>query len=97
MESSTQQAQESANQATEVDAALHTIVASVNEISQMNTQIATAAEEQSQVAHEMDRNITNISAATSETARVATDVRGGTNTINNQVQDLHDIVVKLKV
>ncbi len=97
MESSTQQAQESANHATEVDTALQSIVTSVDAISQMNTQIATAAEEQSQVAHEMDRNITNISAAANETAQVATDVRSGTDTINHQVQELHDMVAKLKV
>ncbi len=97
MESSTQQATEGANQATEVDVALQTIVSSVDAISQMNTQIATSAEEQSAVAHEMDQNIINISTAANETARVATDVSAGTDTINHQVQELHDKVAELKV
>jgi len=97
MESSTQQAKASASQATEVDSALQTIVSSVDAISQMNAQIATAAEEQSTVAHEMDQNITNISSAANETARVASDVRAGTDTINYQVQQLHDKVAELIV
>ena len=41
--------------------ALGRIVATVEELDGLNQQIATAAEEQSQVAQDIDRNITNVS------------------------------------
>lgn len=46
---------------------LNTIVAAVAQISMQNTAIATSAEEQSQVAQEMDRNIVRIHDASKET------------------------------
>jgi methyl-accepting chemotaxis protein len=46
--------------ASQVNEALMSIMGSVNGITAINTQVATAAEEQSQVTNDINRNITNI-------------------------------------
>ena len=48
---------------------LNTITNSINTITDMNTQIASSAEEQSAVAEEINRNIINISQVTNEAAQ----------------------------
>jgi len=67
-------AQKVSNQAEQAGDALQTIEAKVNEINDLNTMIATSAEEQSVVAEEINRNIVNIndSFATTTTAVEAT-------------------------
>lgn len=62
----------------QVDATLDSlkdILDAVGRISDMNTQIATAAEEQSQVANEINGNIVNISALATETTHDAHESR----------------------
>lgn len=54
------QAQASVEKANQAKETLQNITNTVNEIKDMNTQIATAAEEQSSVTEEMSRNITSI-------------------------------------
>jgi methyl-accepting chemotaxis protein len=61
MEASRLRAEESVAQATKAGAALDAITAAVDTISEMNTQIATASEEQSVVAEDINRNVVNIS------------------------------------
>jgi len=61
MESSRKQAHASVENAGLAGDSLGTISNSVTTINEMNTQIATAAEEQTAVAEEINRNITNIS------------------------------------
>ncbi|OMH38272.1 methyl-accepting chemotaxis protein [Motiliproteus sp. MSK22-1] len=97
MQNSTEQAQISATQTEEADAALKEIVRAVDSIVEMNTLIATAAEEQSQVANEMDQNIANISQASGETTQVASDVRGVSQSLTAQAHELLDLVGALKV
>ncbi|MFP4463259.1 MAG: methyl-accepting chemotaxis protein [Guyparkeria sp.] len=70
-------------QANATDRALDSITEAVDQINNMSMQIATATEEQSAVAEEMDRNITSISSETEETsegarqvARLGTDLSG---------------------
>lgn len=64
-------AEESVRQADEAGASLEAIAASVSTISDMTTQIASAAEEQSAVATEMDRNVVNIAGFAEETSKGA--------------------------
>ena len=58
-----EQAQKSVDKANTAKETIQSITDTVNIIKDMNTQIATAAEEQSMVAIEMGRNITNVSAS----------------------------------
>jgi len=69
METGRAQAQRSVQQATQAEASLEMITADVGTINNMNMQIATAAEEQSAVGEEINRNIHNINQVTEETSR----------------------------
>ena len=70
MEQSRSRTGESVLQAEEADAALMSITQAVSVINEMNIQIASAAEEQSAVAEDINRNVTNI-------GQVADAVAGG--------------------
>ncbi|TIE74960.1 chemotaxis protein, partial [Legionella pneumophila] len=61
MRGSASHAQSNLAEADSAAQALGRIVATVEELDGLNQQIATAAEEQSQVAQDIDRNITNVS------------------------------------
>ena len=89
MQESRQQAEHSVTQAGEAGAALETLSTTVSEISDMNTQIASAAEEQSATADTINESITRLSdiarenaesnsqvvAANEELARLAGELR----------------------
>jgi methyl-accepting chemotaxis protein len=60
-------------QASRAGESLGAITRAVATISNMNTQIATAAEEQSHVAEEINRNILNITRVVDETAEGASN------------------------
>ena len=83
------QAQVSVEQAAKAGAALETITRAVATITDMNTQIASAAEEQSAVAEEMNRNIVNISQVANQTAE------GGQQTASGAA-DVAQLAVRLQ-
>jgi aerotaxis receptor len=60
MQRGRQQAEQSVQSAAKTDQSLNSITQAVERISDMNTQIATAAEEQSEVVEEMNRNVESI-------------------------------------
>lgn len=68
-----EQAQKSVNKANTAKETIQSITNTVNIIKDMNTQIATAAEEQSMVAIEMGRNITNVSSSAQDIATHSSD------------------------
>lgn len=70
MEDSQGKTDDSVRHAAEAAEALHSITEAVSVINDMNTQIASAAEEQSAVAEDINRNVTNI-------GQVAAEVAGG--------------------
>ena len=76
MEKSREQTRSSVDQAQQTGDALKAITESVVSIMDMNTQIACAAEEQTTVAEEISRNLTNVADVFPETmngsARTAT-------------------------
>ncbi len=71
MERSLEQAGRSVSQSQETGASLQRIKQAVDRITDMNTQIATASEEQSSVSEEINRNILNIRDISNGTALVA--------------------------
>jgi methyl-accepting chemotaxis protein len=68
MQAGRKRAEDSVRQAGEAGSSLQTITYAVSAISDMNMQIASAAEEQSAVAEEINRNIVNIGSVADETA-----------------------------
>ncbi len=68
MEQGRKQAQDSVGRAAEAGSALDEITRAVSTITDMNHQIASAAEEQAAVAEEINRNITNISRVADQTS-----------------------------
>lgn len=78
------------------DHALQQIVNSVANITDMSNHIATAAEEQSQVAGEMDRSINNISVIAKQTAQAAQDTVAATSDIHVQMDKLRELVSQFK-
>jgi methyl-accepting chemotaxis protein len=84
-------------QATQAGEALQTINASVAAINDMNAQIATAAEQQSSVADEINRNITNITQAIEETAAAASQVTTASQELARLSSMLQDNVQQFKL
>ncbi|UNB59638.1 methyl-accepting chemotaxis protein [Aeromonas hydrophila] len=70
--------------------ALGEIVSSVNVINEMNTHIATAAEEQSKVAEDISRNVVNIAHIASESTEAASQ-------LNQSCHELEQLSSELKV
>ncbi|EGV52299.1 methyl-accepting chemotaxis protein [Candidatus Endoriftia persephone] len=71
MEESRLQADEGSSRAVEASNAMEKIIDAIGTITSMNTQIATAAEEQGQTAELMSRNVETIGTVAAETAEAA--------------------------
>ena len=68
------------------------IVASISTVNDMSTQIATAAEEQSSVAEEVNRNISNISLVATQTASGAEETEKSSHQLSIMVTGLQSMV-----
>ncbi len=77
--------------------ALRSITEAVTMISEMNVQIASAAEEQSAVAADMDKNIVNISQATEENAESSTQLASAGASLNQLAIQMQQLVGQFKV
>ncbi|GHG63002.1 chemotaxis transducer [Alishewanella longhuensis] len=75
MQTSSERVNESVQLAKQAEGALADIKDAISQISQMNFQIATATEEQSAVCEDVNKNITRIAAAVSDTAEAARSLR----------------------
>jgi len=71
-------------------------VSQIDEISQRMTQMAAAAEEQSQVSEELNRNMVIIGNATSEVAANSQASEESSRAIYNAVHTLEALLGKLK-
>jgi len=97
MEKGRIKAQEGAQQAGEAVSSLQAITTAVSIINDMNTQIASAAEEQNAVTEEMNRNITNISQISALTSEGAAQTEQASNELARLSGDLHQLVAQFKI
>jgi len=97
MESGRNQAQRSVEQSAEAGKALETIASMVTTITDMNVQIASAAEEQTAVADEINRNVVNINEATIAIADGANEVEDVGEHLVALSNGLNELVSQFKV
>jgi methyl-accepting chemotaxis protein len=97
MEMGRSKAVESVEQAAKAGEALQSITSVVDNIKSMNMQIASAAEEQSATAEEINRNIVNISEVAQETAGGSQQTASASDELARLASDLQGQVAKFKV
>ncbi|WP_018952864.1 methyl-accepting chemotaxis protein [Thioalkalivibrio sulfidiphilus] len=97
MEKGRVQASGSVQQAAKAGESLKTITGAVARITDMNTQIASAAEEQSAVAEEINRNVVNISQAVDETASGSQQISTASDELARLAAELQGMVGQFKV
>lgn len=97
MEVSQQKASASVGQATGTGEALDAITARVGRISDMNTQIATAAEEQSLVADEINKNVLNIKQIAEDATANADQLSSAGASLAQLARELSSMVASFKV
>jgi len=72
------------------------ITAAVNEITDMNTHIASASEEQSAVAEEVNRNVVNINQLTDENMNAFEQIVNAGNDMESLASELNHLVGQFK-
>lgn len=97
MQQSQDMMSETVHTAREAGASISEISSSVNCISHMNIQIATATEEQGAVSEELNRNVVNISNASEEVAAGAKQMAQACNDLNLLATQLQEVVHKFQV
>lgn len=97
MDESRTRAEDSVSQAARAGTSLEAITSAVSLIKDMNTQIATAAEEQSAVAEEINRNVVNISDIVDRTAEGASQTSVASEQLARLAGELQQLVNQFKV
>ncbi len=97
MGQSKRRADDSVEQAVKAGSTLESISAAVGIINQMNTQIATAAEQQNAVAEEINRSVVGISEVTEQTAAGAQQTASASNELNELASQLSGMVKQFKI
>ncbi|TNF32671.1 MAG: methyl-accepting chemotaxis protein [Gammaproteobacteria bacterium] len=97
MNQSRSQADVTRDTAAKAGQVLNSITRSVNSINDMNTLIASAAEEQNAVAEEINRNIVNISQVAETTAESAVQTANASEELRNVAEELKHVIAKLRV
>ncbi|SDI38793.1 methyl-accepting chemotaxis protein [Ferrimonas sediminum] len=97
MQRSQEQAQNSTKQATQAGEALIHITESVATISSMATQIATAVEQQTSVANDINRNIVNISDEAKSTVMNAEDSNAASNQVGQLSEQLDSQIGQFRI
>ncbi|GIU05347.1 methyl-accepting chemotaxis protein [Shewanella morhuae] len=91
-----ERAQMAVTQTEQALSSLNSMVSQIEEISGQITHIATAAEEQSAVTEEVNRNITGISESASELAHLADEAQRSSVVLADLVRQQHEELGKLK-
>lgn len=97
MNQSRSQADVTRDTAAKAGEVLTAITSSVGNINDMNTLIASAAEEQNSVAEEINRNIVNISQASESTSESVAATAQSSEDLRNVAEELKHVVSRLKV
>jgi methyl-accepting chemotaxis protein len=97
MRSSTERAESTLNIAKGAGLALDTINVAVVEINERNLVIASAAEEQAQVAREVDRNLVNIRDLSAQSATGANQTTAASNELARLAVDLNGMVSRFRL
>lgn len=97
MRSSTERAESTLNIAKGAGLALDTINSAVVEINERNLVIASAAEEQAQVAREVDRNLVNIRDLSTQSATGANQTVAASNELSRLAVDLNGMVARFRL
>ncbi|NBB10521.1 methyl-accepting chemotaxis protein [Pseudomonas sp. SLFW] len=97
MRSSTERAESTLNIAKGAGVALDTINGAVVEINERNLVIASAAEEQAQVAREVDRNLVNIRDLSTQSATGANQTSAASNELSRLAVDLNGMVARFRL
>lgn len=97
MQTSSERASETLTLAQGAGASLTDITSSINQISERNLVIASAAEEQAQVAREVDRNIVNIRDLSMQSTQGANQISASSNELSRLAGDLNQVVARFKV
>jgi methyl-accepting chemotaxis protein len=97
IDASRKKADESVQRAERAGRSLESITLSVATINDMNTQIASAAEEQNSVAEEINRNIININHVAQETADSAEQTTMASEGLARLASELQSLVAQFKL
>lgn len=97
MDETNSQARKGTDFAIKTGEVLESITTAINQISDMNTQIASAAEEQSVVAEEINRNVVGINQIGEKTANGAQQTASASEGLNSLAGQLQRIVGQFKI
>lgn len=97
METNSTQAQAGVKQVAQAGTSLDSISRAVATINDMNAQIAAAAEEQTAVAEEINRNIVNISQSTEQSSQGAQQTATASEELAQLAGQLHGLVGQFKI
>ncbi|MGR5145073.1 methyl-accepting chemotaxis protein [Photobacterium alginatilyticum] len=92
-----EQAEYSVKQASEAGDALQAITDAIGVINEMNIQIASASEQQSSVAENINENVINVKRVAEENAVAANQTRASTSEIAQLSEQLKELVSQFKV
>ncbi|MDF2396596.1 HAMP domain-containing protein [Pseudomonas sp. 3MA1] len=97
MRNSTERAESTLTIARNAGQSLDTINSAINEINERNLVIASAAEEQAQVAREVDRNLVNIRDLSVQSTTGANQTRSASSELSILAVDLNNLVTRFQL
>ncbi|NTZ74714.1 methyl-accepting chemotaxis protein, partial [Pseudomonas protegens] len=97
MRNSTERAESTLNIARGAGLSLDTINSAIIEINERNLVIASAAEEQAQVAREVDRNLVNIRDLSVQSSTGANQTSAASNELSRLAVDLNGMVARFRL
>ncbi|MCV6612976.1 MAG: methyl-accepting chemotaxis protein [Amphritea sp.] len=96
MEVSQDHAEKTVAESEQVNVALQNIASTIGYVNDMNTQIATATEEQSAVTEEINRNVANINAATNDINQASQDAAKAGQELVGVAADMESVVSQFR-